>query len=384
MGLTALYAGVQASRLIVMGVLVDAVMIHFNGPTGRFAEKLDTAWHWFAGTGGEPPSARLKEDSYFLWFIAIVMAVFACAAVVMAVALFIKEYCAQLLIVRMTVDIRRALYSHLARQSVAYFNRQRSGDVISRLTNDVNAIQLSFRFFFEDIVQDPVTILAGLVVAALASPPLFVLTLPFYGILIFPVLRSSRKVIKHGRGRLERLGVVTEAIEQLFSGIRIVKAFGMEKHEEEAFADKNAGFIKSTMKMNRAKLRGRALQELFYNVGTAVLLLCGVLAITYMIVDASNFLVFLMALVQVYNPLKTMSRAWNQIQESRAGLDRVLEILRERPLIQDHDGSLDFPGVREEIRVENVSFSYKELDPISSRTGTSISPSRSSGTSRSP
>ena len=68
------------------------------------------------------------------------------------------------------------------------------------------------------------------------------------------------------------MSLITEAIGQLFGGIRIVKAFGMERREEETFDQKNEEFIRSTMKMNRAKLRGRSIQELLYNLGVAVLL----------------------------------------------------------------------------------------------------------------
>jgi len=362
MGLMGLYAAIAGFRLLISGVLIEAVMVHFKSPPGKFLSKFDAVWRWFS-TSAAPLGERLVDSQFFMDFLLVTMIVFVAAAIFMAIALYFKEYCAQLLIVLMTVDIRKALFAHLARQSVAYFNRQRSGDIISRLTNDVHAVQLSFRFFFEDIVQQPLTILSALAVALVASPILFVVTVPFYGLLVFPVLRSGKKVIKHGRGRLRKLGVVTEAIQQLFSGIRIVKAFGMERHENEAFNDRNDEFIRSSMKMNRAKVRGRSIQELFYNLGVAALVLLGVLAITYQWIDVSSFSIFLLALVQVYNPVKALSRAWNQLQESHAGLDRILEVLREKPQMQDRDGSVDFPGVRDEIRFENVSFSYKEFDP---------------------
>lgn len=361
--LTALYAGTSASRLLVSGVLVDAVMVHFGGPEGDFLGRVDAIWQGLSPDSTATLSGQLDEPSFFQQFLFVMLIVFTVLAVAMALSTYFKEYLAQLLIVKMIVHIRKALFCHLAGQSVAYFNRQRSGDMISRLTNDVNAIQLSFRFIFEDIIQAPIRILSSLAVAFLAAPVLALVTVPFYGLLMLPILRSGRKVRKHGRGRLQKLGIITEAIEQLFGGIRIVKAFGMERHEQQGFEQKNTEFIRATMKMNRAKVKARSLQELFYNLGTAGLLLLGILAITYKIVEASSFLVFLMALVQVYAPLKSISRGWNQIQESRGGVERVLEILRERPSIQDRDTAVTFPGLREEIRFEDVCFSYDELDP---------------------
>jgi subfamily B ATP-binding cassette protein MsbA len=361
MVLMAIYAGITASRILAGGVLIDAVSVHFGRAPERFVKFVDTAWRSLFGIEVKSVSERLPDNDFFVLFASFMTIVFLVAAVAMALVYYFKEYFANSLIVRMTVDIRKALFNHLTRQSVAYFNRQRSGDVISRVTNDVNTVQLSFRFFFEDIVQEPLTILAALIVALVASPYLFALTVPFYGILMLPVLRSGKKVIKHGRGRLEKMSLVTEAIQQLFSGIRIVKSFGMERFEQRSFKERNKQFIRSTMKMNRAKLKGRAFQELLYNFGTALIMLLGAVAIAWQWIDVPNFMVFMAAMVQIYNPLKSLSRAWNQIQESRAGVDRVLEVLREKPMIQDHHGSLEFPGVKGEIRFENISFSYSDI-----------------------
>jgi subfamily B ATP-binding cassette protein MsbA len=374
MALSAVYAGITAGRLLAGGVLLDAVSVHFGLEPKGFLTRVDSAWRWISGPGAETISERLNgahegSQQFFLIFLLAMVVVFALAAGVMALTYFFKEYMAQALVTQMTVDIRTALFRHLSRQSVAYFNRQRSGDITSRLTNDVNTVQLSFRFFFENVVQDPLTIFAALLVALAQSPLLFLITMPFYGILMVPVLRSAKKVIKHGRGRLEKLSLVTEAIQQLFGGIRIVKAFGMERHEERAFGQRNEEYIKSTLKMNRAKIKGRSYQELLYNLGSAALILLGVWLITADHVAVPHFLVFMGALIQIYNPLKSFSRAWNQVQESQPGVDRVLDVLRERPLIEDRDGSADFPGLREEIRFEDVSFSYAALDPALRQEG---------------
>ena len=362
MCLSAGYAAFTAGRLLFAGVLLDSVVVSFGGAPGKFIEKLDAAWSWVL-PASRPLIETIRGRDTFLPFLLALIGVFVVLATLMAATFFLKEYFAQALIVRMTVDLRKVLFRKLAAQSVAYFSRQRSGDLTSRLTNDVNSVQLSFRFFFEEVVQEPLTIVAALIVAFTVSPLLFFMTVPFYGILMIPVLRSARKVLKHGRGRLEKMSYITESIGQLFGGIRIVKAFGMEKHEEEIFARRNREYIRSTMKMTRAKVKGRSLQELLYNLGSATAILLGVWLITLDVVSASSFFAFMVCLVQIYNPLKAFSRAWNQIQESRAGVERVLEVLREKPLIEDRQGSLEFPGLRGEIRFEEVSFSYAVLDP---------------------
>lgn len=363
MALVAVYSAITAGRLLALGVVLDAVRFKFTEEAGRILRAFDGFLIALFGPGFPSLLENLKDNVYFAWFLGGMLGLFLVAAVVMAVSFFFKESLGQALIVRMEVDIRKAIFQHLTSQSVAYFNRQRSGDVISRLTNDVIAVRLSFKLFFEDLVQQPFIVLLSLAAAYSQSPILFVCTVPFYVVIMLPVLRSGKKVIKHGRGRLEKLSLVTEAIQQLFTGIRIVKAFGMERHEEEEFSQKNGEFVRSTLKLNRAKVKARAFQELFYNLGTGAAVLLGVWLITIGFIGAVEFIVFMGCMVQIYNPIKSLSSAWNQLQESRGGSERLLEILRERPLIIDRDGSLDFPGLKEEIRFEKVSFSYGELDP---------------------
>ena len=244
---------------------------------------------------------------------------------------------------------------------MAYFNRQRSGDVISRLTNDVSTVQLAFRFFFQNIAQEPIKILVFLGFAFVVNPLLFALTVPLYILIMVPLARAGKKVIKHGRGRQQKLGVVTEAIQQLFSGIRIVRAFGMERREQEVFAQQNRDLVGSALQMVRAKAKGKAIQELLYNLGVAGLLFAGVFLLMSDNLEIATLVMFIGALVETYNPIKALSRAWNQLQESRAGVERVTEVLREEPLIVDDVELPDFRGVREKIVFEDVCFSYDQL-----------------------
>jgi subfamily B ATP-binding cassette protein MsbA len=409
MVLSAVYAGLTAGRLLIFGVLVESVEVHFKyseeekvgqpvaapvavrDPVAEEAQEMADGGAAAAGDGlasealdvardgklkilekidwafnlvglPEPRIAnRLsKEKSFFMTFFYGTAAVFAVAAIVMAVASFFKQYLGHALVVRMVVDIRNALFTHLSSQSVAYFSQQRSGDIISRLTNDINAIQLSFRFFFQTIVHEPLVVIGCLFVAYAADPVLFWFVMPLYGIVMWPILRSGKKVTRHGRGRLEKLSHVTEGIHQLFTGIRIVKAFGMEHHEREEFADRNQGYIRSSLRMNRAKVKGRALQELFYNIGTAGVVILGAWLLTEKTVTIPSFILFLGAMMNMYAPLKGFSRAWNQIQESSGGVARLLELLRESPETPDRDGAVEFPGVQRKIAFENVTFCYDE------------------------
>jgi subfamily B ATP-binding cassette protein MsbA len=274
---------------------------------------------------------------------------------------FFKETVAIRMIASMLVDVRSAIFNHLTRQSVSYFQEQRAGDLISRVTNDVETVQASLRQIYSALLQQPFFILSSLIVALLASPLLFVISLPVYVLMVIPIFRSGRRVLRHGRGRQRRLGILTESLQQLFSGIRIVKAFGMERYERDEFQDKNEAFGRSFKRTLQAKVTGRSLQELLYNLGLAGLLLIGGWLLTSNTISMGYFVMFVVAMVTVYNPLKTATKAWNAVQESRAGVERVLEILREKSMIQDREDAREFSGFNEKIAFENVTFSYHDV-----------------------
>ncbi len=362
MSMTVVYTGIDSMRLLLVGTLIAAIEIKSDreGGSSKILEKVESAWAFLSGqTLDLTGRLRSQDEEFFYNFVVSIAVVFAISACLMAAAYFIKEYIAQAITMRATVDVRKALFNHLTRQSVSYFNRQQSGDVISRLTNDVGLVQLSFRFFFVTLIQEPVRVVVLLSVAAWASPVLFVITVPFYVLIMWPLVRASRKVLRHGRGRQEKLGVVTEAIQQLFGGIRIVKAFGMEASEQSNFAGKNKELIRSSLQMVRAKAKGQSIQELLYNLGVAAFVFGGVWLFTKNVIDLAILSVFIGALIQTYRPIKAMSRAWNILQESRAGVERVIEVLQEQPAIVDDQHLPEFPGVENEICFDRVSFSYE-------------------------
>ena len=192
--------------------------------------------------------ARVGDNQFLYDFLMYLAIAFAVAAVLMAVAFFCKEFLGQWIVLRAAVDVRKELFNHLTTQSVSYFNRQRSGDIISRLTNDLESVQGAFRFIFVSFLPELIKIVGFLALAAWLNWNLFCITVPFFVALLYPLMRAGRKVHKHGRGRQQKLGVVTEAINQLFSGIRIVKSFGMEHTEQEAFDAKNDNFVRSSLR----------------------------------------------------------------------------------------------------------------------------------------
>lgn len=308
-------------------------------------------YRWGAEMGNE---TRLKY--------AIVFAILAVAlALIIAASSYLREYFSRRLFYRITVDIRRDAFDHLSTQSVAYFNGRKSGDLISRLTNDVGTVQ---RFLQETVMrflQEPMAIIAAIGLAAFASWQLTLITLPMMVIIFYPVWKLGGRVRKHGRGSLQKLGIVTEAIQQLFSGIRVVKAFNMDRYQREEFGRKNWEYLRTSMRMVRAKVTGTAIMEFIYNFGTALFVVGG----CYLIIKQAfglalvDFAVFAGAMFSLYRPIKELTRAYNTLQESLGGSDRLFQILDEKPTIADEPDAADLEEIREGVIFEEVSFAYE-------------------------
>ncbi|MGE3167007.1 MAG: ABC transporter ATP-binding protein [Planctomycetota bacterium] len=286
-------------------------------------------------------------------------------ALIIATSNFGREYLANSIVVHVIADMRADLFRHLSLLSLPYFHRRRSGELISRVTNDVGSLQMALRYVFGEVLQHPLTIVSSLVMAFVASPALTFISLPFLPLMFIPMLRSGRKVKKHGRGTLARLGEVTEVMSQLLSGIRVVKAFNMEAAQEAEFRQKTAGFIRANLRMLRAKVMARSVLEGIYNLLAAVLLAFGgwLLVNRFFQLNLGDFAVFLSAVAMMYQPLKALTKAYNTMAESLAGGERVLEVLQEKPTVPDRPGAPRFPRLAERIEFRGVSYRYDPDQP---------------------
>ncbi len=286
-------------------------------------------------------------------------------ALLIAATSFGRVYLALKVQVNTIAALRADIFRHLSGLSLDFFHGRRSGDLISRLTNDVGAVQQSLRYIFGDLIQHPFTILTMIAIAFTASPPLTLMVLPVFPLLLFPIIRSGRKVKRHGRGSLEKLGEVTESMGQLLSGIRVVKAYGLEPVQLREFDERNAGFVRSSLKMTIAKVTSRSALEGLYNIMAAGAILLGGWLLTRgtLKIPLSDFAMFLGAITGLYQPLRSITRIYNTVSESAAGAERVFDLLDEKSTITDRPGAPPFPALAESIVFDGVWFRYGPEEP---------------------
>jgi subfamily B ATP-binding cassette protein MsbA len=260
-------------------------------------------------------------------------------------------------------DLRDAAYTHLHELPMSYFKKERVGNLISRITNDVNTVQASISAAFLNLIREPVTIVVFLGIAISIS---WRLTLLAFIILPFSMLIIAwigLKLRKHSAVIQAKMADITSILQETISGVKIVKAFGMEDYENRKFIKETKSFFKLNLRIARVRNASSPITEfLSVAVGVVIIYYGGVLVLQEGTLKASEFLGFLFAIFQLMTPIKELSTVNNRIQESSAAGDRVFEILDTTPAIQNVPGSVELNQFKNDVIFENVSFSYEDSE----------------------
>lgn len=260
-------------------------------------------------------------------------------------------------------DLRDEAYRHLHKLPISYFKRERVGNLISRFTNDVNIVQSSISATFSNLIKEPLTILVFLGIALSISwqLTLFALViLPFSMAIIawigFKLRRQTTKL-------QEKLADITSILQETISGVKIVKAFGMEEFENKRFMKETREFFRLVLRIVRVRNASSPLTEfLSVIVGAFIIYYGGLLVLEKNTITASQFLGFLFAIFQMMPPIKELSSVNNRIQEASAAGDRIFEILDTEPDIKNVPDAVELREFKNSILFRNLSFKYEDSE----------------------
>ena len=255
-------------------------------------------------------------------------------------------------------NMRSEVYGHLQSLSLSYFENQRTGDVMSRVVNDVNSLQ--------QVVVGPVV---GLItdMFRLAWVFYFCITwdwkLTLMALCIGPLLISCTYVFgkflrKNFRELRKRVGDLNAITNDNISGIRIIKGFSREEHERERFDEKNSGVYQQNLKLARMFAVFRPITGWMTNAGSAVVLFYGGYKVINGEMSPGMFVVFFPYVGMLYGPIRGLTRFWNFIQRAIASVERVFEVLDTTPDIQDSPDAVELDDIRGKVEFRGVCFSY--------------------------
>ena len=262
-------------------------------------------------------------------------------------------------------DLRNALFRHLHDLPLGYFSTTRTGGLISRITNDVAIINGGISAIFVTMVREPLLILVFLFLAFSLSWKLTIISL-----LVFPFSLSiigliSVRLHKERGVSQERIADITSVLHETISGVKVVKAFGMEEFENKKFNRHTENYFASLIKITRIRdLASPTTEFLSVIAGAVIIWYGGTQVLVEHTMDASEFLVFLLIIFQVMPPVKELASINNRIQESSAAGKRIFEILDTQPSIRDLRDAKSLRDFISSIDFQHVRFSYNGSDGV--------------------
>lgn len=261
-------------------------------------------------------------------------------------------------------DLGNKIYSHLQDLSLDYIGRQRSGELVSRITNDVRWVQEGISRGLANTLSSFFELLLYLSLIVIISWQLSILCLVVFGILMIPIIQIGKKLRKISAEGQGKTADISSFLFETVSGIRIVKAFGMEKYEEERFHNENNLYYRLMMKaIRRAAVMG-PLVEFIGSVMVISVLLLSVKHVVKGHLSIGWFGVYVGSLVAIMKPVKKISQMNSIIQRAVAASDRIYSLLDVRPQVVEAGNAVELPPFVDSIRFIDVHFGYKGKDTV--------------------
>ena len=296
-----------------------------------------------------------QKDAQMLMMIPlIVIAVFLVKGVAAYGSYYLLNHVGQSVIMR----LRNRLYNHMQDLPLAFFQREKTGDLMSRITNDVTIISSMFTSAITGSIRDCFTIIGLLFVTFYLIPKLAIYAFVLLPIAAFPIFHFGRKVRRVRLGAQEAMANMNAFLQETLLGTKIVKAFGMEDHEKNRFAGKSRKIFRLEMKEARVRAMSSPMMELLGGIGIAFIIWFGgksVIAGTY---SFGTFMSFLTAVGLLYEPLKKLSKLNNSIQRGLAAIERIFDILERKSDIIEAATPVQIKPGPHRIVFDNVSFKY--------------------------
>jgi subfamily B ATP-binding cassette protein MsbA len=290
---------------------------------------------------------------------ALVVLVISLLPLVMAIrgiATYLNVYLLEWVSVRAITDLRARLFNHLVGLSLDFMHKTSTGDLMSRITVDTSSVQRIINSALPTMVKDPVTVISLASWLLFKQPKLTLLSAILLPAAVLPIAIYSRKVRKAARSIQDTYAELSTLMHETFTGARVIKAYNLEQTVKERFAAAGGRFISQYMRVLRSLEIPGPLIEIFAGIGVA-----GVLYyLTRAPLTMGDLAGFLVSLLMMYAPIKSLVRLQNQFAQSRAASERVFQLLATKSTVSEPAQPKPLRAVGAEIRFEGVDFAYAD------------------------
>lgn len=278
--------------------------------------------------------------------------------VIKAILNYILQYWGHLVGVRMQADMRSELFNHLQKLPFTYFDNNKTGVIMSRMTNDLFEISELAHHGPEDVFLSAVTIVGSFIMLSFINVYLALIVFACIPVVVLVAVLLRERMLKRFREVRVVQGEINADIESAVSGMRVSRAYGAQGHESKKFEAGNKSFVKA--KSGQYKVMGEFYSTMIFFMDFLyfAVLLSGGLFFYYNVIDVGEFTAFVLYITTLITPLRTLINIFEQIQDGSTGFKRFCEIM-DIPAEEESENAVKVDKLKGDIVFDNVSFSYK-------------------------
>lgn len=257
--------------------------------------------------------------------------------------------------------VRDLMLSSMFKFDLEFFNQNRNGELISRVTNDINRIQVAVSNYIAEFVRETLTIVALVAVVIYQSPKLAFFGLIVMPLAIYPITRFAKRVKKLSYKSQSKISDLTSKLNEIFNNIEIIKANSSEKIESKEFAKENLEFFQINMKSVKVSELVSPFMEFIGSIAIASVIIIGGIEVIEDKITVGAFFSFMTALFMLYTPIKKVSNIYGKMQDGIAASERIFELINLKPSIISGDKKLNNI---DSIEFKNISLNYGETEAL--------------------
>jgi subfamily B ATP-binding cassette protein MsbA len=271
-------------------------------------------------------------------------------------------------------DLRRTLYSHIQRLSLGFHDQKQTGDLVSRLTSDIDAIQGFIASGLLGVLINGLTLVGMVVIMSCLNWRFTLIALSVAPLLFAVVFSYTRRIKKATREVRRKEGEMVSVIQEVLSSMRVVKAFGREEFEQRRMAEESRESIEIALRVRGLKVKLSPMVDMIIAVGTCLVLwFGGRMALTGSL-SAGSLVLFIWYLGRMYKPMRELSKMTDAYSKAAVGYERIRELLDIDHQVKDLPGARRAPAFRGRIELTNVSFGYEPNYPVLKQISMMVEP----------
>ncbi len=261
-------------------------------------------------------------------------------------------------------DLRRTLYSHIQRLSLAYHDQKETGDLLSRITSDIDAIQSFLASGLLSSIVNVFTLVGMIGVMLYLNWRFTLIALSIVPPLFFIVYRYTRLIKQSSREVRKKEGRIVSTIQEVLTSIRVVKAFAREDYEQQRLEEESIESVEAALRARKLKARLAPIVEIIVAIGTALVLWFGARMVIQGTLAAGSLIVFILYLGKMFKPMQELSKMTDTLSKAVIGYERIREVMEMERDVRDLPGARHAPRFKGEVQFDHVTFYYQAEKPV--------------------